>query len=45
MKKLALAALGLGVIFVASNSIYYVPKGHRMILFHKLKGVMDETFS
>jgi hypothetical protein len=37
--KIVGGILGLGALSVAWKSICYVPSGHRMIIFDKLKGL------
>jgi regulator of protease activity HflC (stomatin/prohibitin superfamily) len=44
MKKIALISLGIGTVILGSQFICYVPQGYRMVMFHKLKGVLDQTY-
>lgn len=44
MKKIALISLGIGTVILGSQYICYVPRGYRMVMLHKLKGVLDQTY-
>ena len=44
MKKVALAVLGVGAVLLALKSVCYVPEGHRMLLFDKIKGAANKTY-
>lgn len=44
MKKIALVSLGIGTVILASKSMCYVSQCYRLVVFHRLKGVLDQTY-